>query len=81
MKLIAQLPFPRVEVCDSHVDCCIIIMKHHRSGWLLQWKVSHRSPDPNDGHLTLGLLLDTEHAFSIIDMGPPADNTEVMCTK
>lgn len=26
--------------------------------------------------MTLGLLLDTDHAFSILTMGPPADSSE-----
>lgn len=30
-----------------------------------------------DGHVTLGLLLDSAYAFSLLDMGPPADSTEV----
>ena len=26
--------------------------------------------------MTIGLLLDTDHAFSIVNMGPPADSPE-----
>lgn len=43
----------------------------------MQWLVTSSPPDPSGGHVTLGLLLDTDHAFSILDMGPPADSSEV----
>ena len=43
----------------------------------LQWLVTSSPPDPSGGHVTLGLLVDTDHAFSILDMGPPADSSEV----
>ena len=44
-----------------------------------QWLVTRAPPDPSGGHVTLGLLLDAENAFSILDMGPPADSSEVVC--
>ena len=55
-------------------------------GWLVgapfffqddEWAVIKSPPNSNAGHVTLGLLLDTDHAFSILDMGPSADSSEV----
>jgi U3 small nucleolar RNA-associated protein 22 len=43
-----------------------------------EWQVSKKQPSP-DSHVTLGLLLDTDHAFGVIEMGPPADSAEVGC--
>lgn len=43
----------------------------------MQWAVSEESPDFTSGHVTLGLLLDAEHAYSLLDMGPAADGSEV----
>ena len=41
--------------------------------------MSEESPDFLSGHVTLGMLLDAEHACSLIDMGPSADSSEVGC--
>ncbi len=41
-----------------------------------QWLPTKTPPTPSEGHVTLGLLLDTDHAFSIVNMGPPADSPE-----
>ena len=41
-----------------------------------QWLPTKAPPTPSDDHVTLGLLLDTDHAYSIVDMGPPADSPE-----
>lgn len=39
-----------------------------------QWLPTKAPPTPCDNHVTLGLLLDTDHAYSIVNMGPPADS-------
>ena len=39
-----------------------------------QWLPTKAPPTPCDDHVTLGLLLDTDHAYSIVNMGPPADS-------
>eukprot|EP00731_Ephydatia_muelleri_P016799 Em0009g1223a len=41
-----------------------------------EWPVSEESPDFLSGHVTVGLLLDAEHAYSLLDMGPAADSSE-----
>jgi U3 small nucleolar RNA-associated protein 22 len=41
-----------------------------------QWLPTKAPPSPKEDHVTLGLLLDTDHAFSIVNMGPPADSPE-----
>lgn len=42
-----------------------------------EWAVIKSPPNPNAGYVTLGLLLDTDHAFSILNMGPSSESTEV----
>lgn len=39
--------------------------------------MSKASPDFKKGYLSFGLLLDSDHAFSILDKGPPADDAQV----
>lgn len=41
----------------------------------LSWKIKKSPPVPS-GPLLLGMKLDTEHAYSILDKGPPADLPE-----
>ena len=41
-----------------------------------QWLPTKAPPSPCEDHVTLGLLLDTDHAFSIVNMGPAADSPE-----
>ena len=41
-----------------------------------QWLPTKAPPTLSEGHVTFGLLLDTDHAFSIVNMGPPADSPE-----
>lgn len=42
----------------------------------VSWKV-HESPVTSEGPLLIGINLDSEHAYSILDKGPPADKPEV----
>ena len=42
----------------------------------MQWPPTKAPPTLNDHQVTIGLLLDTDHAHSIVTMGPPADNPE-----
>ena len=41
------------------------------------WPTIKPPPSSRKGHVTLGLLLDTDHSFSILTMGPSSDQKEV----
>lgn len=41
-----------------------------------EWLPSKAPPSPCASHVTLALLWDTDHAFRVLDMGPPADSSE-----
>ena len=46
----------------------------------MQWLPSKAPLLPCDSHVTVGVSLDPDHAFSVLDMGPAADSKEVsMC--
>eukprot|EP00118_Oscarella_pearsei_P016238 m.153613 g.153613 ORF g.153613 m.153613 type:complete len:984 (+) comp38622_c1_seq1:233-3184(+) len=55
----------------------IHLMTHQ---WHIQeeWEVAERPPALKSGHLTFGILLDSDHAFSILDKGPSADDSEAL---
>ena len=42
-----------------------------------QWPVNKSPPSTSQSSLTLGLMLDSDHAQSILDTGPQADSVEV----
>ena len=44
---------------------------------VLQWLLSKQPVMPCDSHVTLGVSLDPDHAFSVLDMGPAADSKQV----
>lgn len=46
----------------------------------LQWLLSKAHVLPCDSHVTVGVSLDPDHAFSVLDMGPAADSKEVNMT-
>lgn len=41
------------------------------------WKLNTKYPNPNEQPLVMGLILDPEHALSLIDKGPAANTLEV----
>jgi U3 small nucleolar RNA-associated protein 22 len=41
-----------------------------------QWLVSKEPVLPCDSHVTVGVVLDSDHAFSVLDMGPAADSKQ-----
>ena len=43
----------------------------------MQWLVSKEPVLPCDSHVTVGVVLDSDHAFSVLDMGPAADSKQV----
>ena len=43
----------------------------------MQWMLSKEPVLPCDSHVTVGVALDPDHAFSVLDMGPPADSKQV----
>ena len=52
---------------------------HHSNTFSLdlQWVVSEAPPIQHD-EVTMAMLLDTDHAYSTIEVGPPSDSSEVM---
>ena len=43
----------------------------------MQWLVSKEPVLPCDSHVTVGVVMDSDHAFSVLDMGPAADSKQV----
>ena len=44
---------------------------------LTQWPVNKAPPSGSQSSITLGLLLNSDHAEAVLDTGPSADSTEV----
>lgn len=42
-----------------------------------QWPINKRPPQHSQDSVMIGLLLDPEHAQSILESGPPADSQDV----
>lgn len=45
---------------------------------ILQWQIDSSPPKSSVSDVTIGLLLNTDHAEDVLDMGPPADDPEVI---
>ena len=77
--IISLWPFFGWLGCGGNLSSCLKkeIADLCCSYMLLQWFPSKAPRLPCDSHMTVGVSLDPDHAFSVLDMGPPADSKEV----